>query len=92
MRDYFDGSPCCSLGPEKGPCWTHAGRERFLNASRQESLDLEKEELDLVVLANLRSSRSRLKVRELLSLDRLVNLSKLQAYSRYYQLPTLQNV
>ena len=52
----YDGSPCCSsLGPEKGPCWTHAGRERFLNVSRQESLDLE---LDLVVLANLPASHS----------------------------------
>ena len=69
MRDYFDGSPCRSLGPEKDPCWTHAGWEGFLNASRQESLDLEKKELDLVVLANLLASRSHLKVRELLSLD-----------------------
>ena len=56
VREYF-GNPCCSLGPKKGPCWTHAGKERFLLA-RQESLDLEKKELDLVVLANLRASRS----------------------------------
>ena len=56
VREYF-GSPCCSLGPKKGPCWTHAGKERFLHA-RQESLDLEKKELDLVVLANRRASFS----------------------------------
>ena len=41
LREYFDGSPCCSLGPNKGPCWVRAGRERFLHA-RQESLELEK--------------------------------------------------
>ena len=46
VREYFDGSPCCALGPKKGPCWTHVGRHRFLHA-RQESLDLEKKELDL---------------------------------------------
>ena len=57
MREYFNGSPCCALGPKKGPCWTHAGRHRFLHA-RQESLDLEKKALDLVVLATLRASRS----------------------------------
>ena len=57
VREYFNGSPCCALGPNKGPCWTHAGRGRLLYA-RQESLNLEKKELDLVVLATLRASRS----------------------------------
>ena len=56
VHEYF-GSPCCALGPDKGPCWARAGRERFLHA-RQESLDLEKEELDLVVLVTLCASRS----------------------------------
>ena len=40
-REYFDGSPCCTLGPNWSACWTRAGRERFLSA-RQESVDLEK--------------------------------------------------
>ena len=57
VHEYFNGSPCCALGSKKGPCWTRAGKERFLHA-RQESLDLEKKELDLVVLATLRASRS----------------------------------
>ena len=57
VREYFGGSPCCVLGPKKGPCGTHAGRQRFLHA-RQESLDLEKKELDLVVLATLHASSS----------------------------------
>ena len=57
VREYFDGSPCCALGPKKGPCWIHPGLEKFLQA-RQESLDLEKKELDLVVLATLRAYRS----------------------------------
>ena len=39
-REYFDGSPCCALGPKKGPCWIRAGREKVLQA-RQESLELE---------------------------------------------------
>lgn len=54
---YFEGSPCCALGRDKGPCWTLAGREKFLHA-RQESMDLEKKELDLAVLAALRAFRS----------------------------------
>ena len=41
VREYFDGSPCCALGPKKGPCWIRGGREKFVQA-RQESLDLEK--------------------------------------------------
>ena len=55
VHEYFDGSPCCTLGPNKSACWTRAGRERFLLA-RQESLDLEKKDLDLVVLGTLRAS------------------------------------
>ena len=39
--EYFDGSPCCALGPNKGPCWTRVGQGRILLA-RQETLDLEK--------------------------------------------------
>ena len=38
VRQYFEGSPCCALGRDKGPCWTLAGREKFLHA-RQESMD-----------------------------------------------------
>ena len=53
----FDGSPCCALGPKKGPCWIRGGREKFVQA-RQESLDLEKKEVDLIVLATLRAFRS----------------------------------
>ena len=49
VREYFDGSPCCALGPKKGPCWIRGGREKFVQA-RQESLDLEKKEVDLIVL------------------------------------------
>ena len=45
VHEYF-GSPCCTLGPDKGPCWACAGRERFMHA-RQESLYIEKNELDL---------------------------------------------
>ena len=22
VREYFDGNPCCSLGSNKGACWT----------------------------------------------------------------------
>ena len=54
--EYFDGSPCCALGPNKGPCWTCIGQGRILHA-KQETLDLEKKELDVVVLAILRASR-----------------------------------
>ena len=57
VREYFDTTPCCTLGPNKSACWTRAGRERFLLA-RQESMDLEKKELDLVVLATLRATRA----------------------------------
>ena len=57
VHEYFNGSPCCALGSKKAPCWACAGKERFLHA-RQESLDLEKKELDLVVLVTLRASRS----------------------------------
>ena len=32
VREYFDGSPCCALGPKKGPCWICAGLEKFLQA------------------------------------------------------------
>ena len=52
VREYFNTTPCCTLGPNKSACWTRAGRERFLLA-RQKSMDLEKKELDLVVLATL---------------------------------------
>ena len=57
VREYFDGSPCCALGPKKGPCWIRGGREKFVQA-RQESLDLEKKEVDLIVLATLPAFRS----------------------------------
>ena len=57
MRDYFDGSPCCTFGPNKSACWKHAGRERFLLA-RRESQDLEKKELDLAVLSANNQSTS----------------------------------
>ncbi len=56
-EDFFDGDPCCSLGPDKTACWKHYGRESF-KIARQDFLELEKAELDLVVLAQLRSSRS----------------------------------
>lgn len=39
IREYFDGNPCCSLGPNKGACWIRVGGEKML-AARQESLDL----------------------------------------------------
>ena len=57
VRDFFNGEPCCTLGPNKSACWSRAGRERFLLA-RQNSLDLEKKEADLAVLATLRATRS----------------------------------
>lgn len=57
VREYFDGSPCCSLGPNKSACWTLFGRERLL-AARQESMDLDKKDLDMAVLATLRATRT----------------------------------
>ena len=41
VNEFFNGEPCCTLGPNKNPCWSRAGHERFL-AARQESLELEK--------------------------------------------------
>ena len=56
ISEYFDGNPCCSLGPNKSACWTRIVRERLL-AARQESMDLEKKDLDMAVLATLRATR-----------------------------------
>ena len=50
-------SACCSLGPKKGACWTHFDRKAIINARRQ-SQELTKDELDLVVLANLQAGRA----------------------------------
>ena len=57
VRRYFDGNPCCSLGPKKSACWSRVGQERLL-AARQESMDLEKKDLDMAVLATLRATRA----------------------------------
>ena len=56
IKRMFD-SVCCSLGPKKGACWTQFDRKAVIHA-RQQSLELAKEELDLVVLRNLQAERS----------------------------------
>ncbi len=50
LEDFFNGDPCCSLGPDKTACWKLYGRESF-KVARQDFLELEKAELDLAVLA-----------------------------------------
>ena len=56
LKNFFEGDPCCSLGTNKTPCWSYYGRDSF-EAARQDSLELDKSELDIAVLAQLRSSR-----------------------------------
>ena len=55
-KRMFD-SVCCSLSPKKGACWTQFDRKAVIHA-RQQSLELAKDELDLVILGNLQAGRS----------------------------------
>ena len=52
----FDGS-CCTLGPKNIPCWKQFSLNTIVLA-RQESLELDKKELDTALLAYLRAIRS----------------------------------
>ena len=52
-----DRPPCCSLGPKGTPCWKQFPAE-MLTKARKESLDLDKKELDIAVLATLRALRT----------------------------------
>ena len=56
IKTMFEGM-CCSLGPKKGACWTQFDRKAVIHA-RQQSLELAKDELDLVILGNLQAGRS----------------------------------
>ena len=57
VEAYFNGDPCCALGPEKSACWTRFGRDVFL-AARRESLEIDKNEADLAILGSIRTIRS----------------------------------
>ena len=54
--DRFFKSTCCSLGPEKSTCWKQFSRAMVTN-TRQKSLELSRNELDLVILANIQAGR-----------------------------------
>ena len=56
IRIFFSSS-CCKLGPSKGPCYKQFSQESILRA-REESLELEHDELDLVILSHLLVHRS----------------------------------
>ena len=55
-KNFFSSS-CCKLGPNKSPCYKHFSQESLLKA-RQESLELDHDEVDLVILSHLRAHRS----------------------------------
>ena len=55
--DKLFGSACCSLDPRKAACWTQFDRKAVIHACRQ-SLELTKDELDLVILGNIQAGRS----------------------------------
>ena len=48
---------CCSLGTKKSACWKQFPR-KFLIDARRDSLQLQRHELDLVVLGSLRAMGS----------------------------------
>lgn len=51
------GSVCCSLGPKKAACWVQYDRKAVIHA-RQQSLELAKDELHLVILGNIQAGKS----------------------------------
>ena len=54
---FFNEEPCCTAGPNKSACWKQFGHERVLKASR-ETLELDKNEVDLAILAELSVMRA----------------------------------
>ena len=57
FRLILEKEKCCSLGPKKSACWKQFQR-KFLIDARRDSVQLQRQELDLVVLASLRAMRS----------------------------------
>ena len=55
--DKLYSSPCCSLGPKKSACWSQFNRKAVVRAHRK-TLELGKDELDLVILANIQAGRA----------------------------------
>ena len=55
--DKLYSSPCCSLGPNNSACWSQFNCQAVMNAHRK-SLQLSKDELDLVIHGNLQAGRS----------------------------------
>ena len=48
---------CCSLVPKKAACWVPFDRKAVIHA-HQQSLEVAKDELDLVILGNIQTGRS----------------------------------
>lgn len=52
---FFNGEPRCTIGLKKSACWHQFGKEKVVVLG--ETMDMEKEEVDIAILAELRVMR-----------------------------------